>query len=339
MTIVSENRAALTTTYFMPAACDMPLEADSRPDDLRQELAAPDLSRLHDDDLALLLLIRHFEQALLDLFARGRLNGTAHTCLGQEYIPVALRPLLTDQDCIFSNHRGHGHDIARFDDPAGLLAEIMGREGAICNGVGGSQHLYRTGFLSTGIQGAGLPVAAGMALHLKRAGGQGLALVYIGDGTWGQGSVYETLNIARLWELPLLVVVEHNRIALSTPSEQGLAGTIAGRAQAFGIDYLKITSRDVNRIRDVATLPIRAVRERSLPLIVEFETYRLGPHSKGDDTRGAGDLAALQAQDWYTIYRQRFPEQAEQASASARATIEQLVRDIEQRQPAHWSQL
>ena len=125
-------------------------------------------SRLADDDLALLLLIRHFEHAVLDLFGQGKLNGTTHTCLGQEYIPVALAPLLDDRDYVFSNHRGHGHYLARFDDPHGLLAEVMGREGAVCHGVGGSQHIYRDRYLSTGVQGESLPVAAGAALHLKR---------------------------------------------------------------------------------------------------------------------------------------------------------------------------
>src|SRR5690242_11518001 len=96
---------------------------------------------LSDNDLELLLLIRHFEQAVLDLFSKGMLNGTTHTCIGQEYIPVAIKPLLHDGDFEFSNHRGHGHYLARFDDPEGLLAEIMGREGAVCHGVGGSQHI------------------------------------------------------------------------------------------------------------------------------------------------------------------------------------------------------
>ena len=126
------------------------------------------LSRLGDDDLELLLLIRHFELKLLELYGRGDLNGTTHTCLGQEYVPVALRPLLGDGDHVFSNHRGHGHYLARFRDPHGLLAEIMGREGAVCGGVGGSQHLHRDRYLSTGVQGESLPVAAGVALHLKR---------------------------------------------------------------------------------------------------------------------------------------------------------------------------
>src|SRR5262245_23441284 len=105
-------------------------------------------SRLSDDDLELALLIRRFEERLLSLFAAGELSGTTHTCLGQEYIPVALAPLLTE-DFVFSHHRGHGHYLAHCADPEGLLAELMGREGGVCGGVGGSQHLRRERFLST----------------------------------------------------------------------------------------------------------------------------------------------------------------------------------------------
>lgn len=291
----------------------------------------PRLSYLQDDDLELLLLIRRFESTLLDLFAQGKLNGTTHTCLGQEYIPVALRPLLAESDFVFSNHRGHGHYIARFEDCAGLLAEIMGREGALCDGVGGSQHLYRPGYLSTGIQGAGLPVAAGVALHLKRARSRGLAVVFMGDGTWGEGSVYEALNMAQLWRLPLLIVVENNRIAQSTPTTAEMAGTIKGRAQAFGINYLKIISKDINLIRRILEPSIRRVREACTPLVVEFMTDRLGPHSKGDDTRSPDEIAALHARDWYAIYRDQFPQQLEQLEARAQTTIARLVADIESR--------
>ncbi len=116
---------------------------------------------LDEADLSLMLTIRAFELKLLDLYGKGLLNGTTHTCLGQEYIPVAMEALLDPRDRVFSNHRGHGHYLARFRDPAGLLAEIMGREGAVCNGVGGSQHIHRDGFLSTGVQGESLPVASG----------------------------------------------------------------------------------------------------------------------------------------------------------------------------------
>lgn len=185
------------------------------------------LSRLSDADLGTLLMIRHFELAVLELFSQGRLHGTTHTCLGQEYIPVALYPLLDEGDYVFSNHRGHGHYLARFHDPHGLLAEIMGRAGAVCHGVGGSQHIYRDRYLSTGVQGQSLPVAVGVGLHLKQAEPGRIAVVHIGDGTWGEGAVYEALNMAQLWQVPVLVVVEHNGIAQSTPTERQMSGTVA----------------------------------------------------------------------------------------------------------------
>ena len=289
---------------------------------------APPLGPLADSDLELLLLIRHFEQSLLELFAQGLINGTTHTCLGQEYIPVALGPLLADGDMLFGNHRSHGHYLARFRDPEGLLAEIMGREGAVCGGVGGSQHIYRPGYLSTGVQGAGLPVAAGVALHLKHISRQALALAYIGDGTWGEGAVYETLNIAQLWGLPLVVAVEHNQIALSTPSEQGLAGTVEGRARAFGVDFVRTEARDINQIRAQVAGPIARVRQRRGPLVIEFVTERLGPHSKGDDTRPPEELARLRAQDWYARYRELFPQQFARLDSRARDEMERLVRRV-----------
>ncbi|MCF6472394.1 thiamine pyrophosphate-dependent dehydrogenase E1 component subunit alpha [Nonomuraea sp. MG754425] len=259
-------------------------------------------------DLERLLLIRHFENKLLELFEQGRLHGTTHTCLGQEYIPVALGALLKAGDHVFSNHRGHGHYLARFDDPDGLLAEIMGRSGAVCGGVGGSQHILRDRFLSTGVQGESLPVAAGVALHLKRRSPGEVALVHIGDGTWGQGVVYETLNIARLWSLPLLVVVENNKIAQSTEVSAHMAGTIADRAAAFDIGYHFCDSILPDVIRAELGPLVRKVRETPMPLIVEFDTYRVGPHSKGDDTRDRVALRRAADHDWYVRFRQAMPE-------------------------------
>lgn len=284
-----------------------------------------------------MLLIRAFETALLDLFSKGKLNGTTHTCLGQEYIPVALRVFLTDRDFVFSNHRGHGHYLARFEDPAGLLAEIMGREGAVCRGVGGSQHIYREGYLSTGVQGESLPVASGVALHLKRRGDGGLALAFIGDGTWGEGNAYESLNIARLWRLPLVVVTENNRIAQTTPVERQMAGTIEGRAHAFGVDHLKISTRDVREIRDILEPFIERVRSEHLPLVVEFDTDRLGPHSKGDDTRSAREMERARARDWYTLYAAAFPEQVAKLEEQARLDVAACVHDIEERTLSSWN--
>ncbi|WP_431898634.1 thiamine pyrophosphate-dependent dehydrogenase E1 component subunit alpha [Nonomuraea sp. bgisy101] len=281
-----------------------------------------------DADLSRMLMIRAFERKLLDLFGRGLLNGTTHTCLGQEYVPVAVEGLLDPADHVFSNHRGHGHYLARFDDPEGLLAEIMGREGAVCSGVGGSQHIRRDRYLSTGVQGESLPVAAGVALHLKRTEPGRLACAYIGDGTFGEGSVYEALNLAALWRLPLLVVVENNGIAQSTPTSANLAGTIEGRAAAFGITHALVEGADVDAIRDRLAPLVAAVRQGG-PAVVEFVTHRLGPHSKGDDTRPAHAIGV----DWRD---KLLSPRLEALEAEAEARIEAVAADVMARPLSRW---
>lgn len=285
-------------------------------------------------DLDRLLMIRHFEQALLELFSQGRLNGTTHTCLGQEYIPVALYPLLDEGDFVFSNHRGHGHYLARFDDPAGLLAEIMGRQGAVCHGVGGSQHIFRDRYLSTGVQGESLPVAAGVALHLKHTEPGRIAVVHIGDGTWGEGAVYEALNMAALWRLPLLVVVENNGIAQSTPTAVEMAGTIAARAAAFGIRHRRTDSIDVTALRAELAELVADVRERHEPCVVELVTNRVGPHSKGDDTRDADELRRAREGDWYEAYRLAFGDVFADADERQRRLVDAVVADVDARPPS-----
>ncbi|MEV4165086.1 thiamine pyrophosphate-dependent dehydrogenase E1 component subunit alpha [Nonomuraea dietziae] len=289
---------------------------------------------IEDDDLERLLLIRHFELALLRLFERGLLHGTTHTCLGQEHIPVALSPLLRPDDFVFSNHRGHGHFLARHLDPHGLLAEIMGREGALCGGVGGSQHIYHRRFLSTGVQGESLPVAVGVALRM--AGTGALTCVYVGDGTWGEGSVYEALNLASLWQVPLLLVVENNGIAQSTPTRLQLAGSVAARAAAFDVDHLPIDSTDVAAIRNALRPAVAGVRERGRPLVVEFATHRLGPHSKGDDSRPESDLLRAREADWYTSYRRADPERFLRVDLAQRERVERLADEVAARPPSVW---
>lgn len=287
------------------------------------------------EDLEALLGIRHFETMLLRMFAEGRLNGTTHTCLGQEYVPVALAPLLAG-DFVLSNHRGHGHYLALFRDPAGLLAEITGREGAVCSGVGGSQHIRRGRYLSTGVQGESLPLAVGLGLHCKRTREGRIAAVFTGDGTWGEGAVYEALNMAALWRVPVLVVVEHNGIAQSTPTRLQLAGSIADRAAAFGLDFVEITGHDVPAIRARLAPVVRRVREEHRPAVVQFTTHRLGPHSKGDDTRSAEDVAALWEADWHRELAERLGEPFRMLDERIRAEVERVAREVEARAPSVW---
>jgi pyruvate dehydrogenase E1 component alpha subunit len=291
----------------------------------------PRLSLLADEDLELLLTIRHVELAVLDLFGRGLVGGTTHTCLGQEYVPVSLRPLLAGA-VVFSNHRGHGHYLAAFPEPDGLLAEITGRVGAVSGGVGGSQHLGRDRFYSTGIQGAAVPAALGAAVHLARGGGAArrgaLAVVYVGDGTWGQGVVYETLNLACLLAAPLILVVENNAIAQTTPLMRHMAGTVAGRAAAFGARYRAVHGNDVNRIRADLAAPVALAGNGGGPLVVEFFTDRLGPHSKGDDTRSPAAVARLRERDWYRVYAHEHPHQFQRWDGRCRKRVTDIVAEV-----------
>jgi TPP-dependent pyruvate/acetoin dehydrogenase alpha subunit len=300
-------------------------------------LMEPAVDPTVDDDLQLLLLIRHFERKLLKLYERGLLHGTTHTCLGQEYIPVALASLLDETDFVFSNHRGHGHYLALRRDPYGLLAEIMGRQGAVCSGVGGSQHILAGRYLSTGIQGQSLPVAVGTALHLARSEPGGLAMAFIGDGTWGEGAVYEALNMACLWRVPLVVVTENNRIAQSTPTELQMAGTIAGRAVAFGARHHRTRSTRVDEIRDEVAPLIAATRQGAGPLVIEFLTHRLGPHSKGDDTRPAEEIRRAVEHDWYARHAGEGSEDFALLDEVVRRYVDQVVDEVLARPLSTWS--
>lgn len=181
------------------------------------------------------LRIRKVEEKFLELFSLGKLNGTVHTCVGQEFSALAFAGQLKKKDFVFSNHRCHGHYIAFTGDVRGLLAELLGKASGTCGGIGSSQHLCHKNFFSNGIQGGIVPVAAGYALGNKLRQNDAIGVVYIGDGTLGEGALYETMNIISKWEIPLLIVCENNYYAQSTPQHINLAGDILARARAFGI--------------------------------------------------------------------------------------------------------
>lgn len=243
------------------------------------------------------LRIRRVEETFLRLFAEGRLNGTVHTCIGQEFSALAFAGGLRPGDAVVSNHRCHGHYLAFTGDLAGLVAELTGKAAGVCGGIGSSQHLCRDGFFSNGIQGGTAPVAAGLAMARKLRGGGDIAVVFLGDGTLGEGVVYEVLNMASKWELPLLLVCERNRYAQSTPTERTIAGDILARAEAFAIPTFHSATADPDALMADAARSIRQVRETGRPAFHLVETNRLAPHSKGDDDRDPAELAACRAQD------------------------------------------
>ena len=231
-------------------------------------------------------VIRLVEEKLLDLFDLGLLRGTVHTCIGQEACAVGVvKSCDISKDHFFSNHRCHGHYLAYSGDIFGLVAEIMGRPDGVCGGIGGSQHLFNNRFVSNGIQGAGVPISVGIGLAEKFDQTGAVSICFMGDGTFGEGAVYEAFNMASLWKSPVLFVIEHNGFAQSTPAELQHAGNIFDRPISFDIDTRVIDGSDVRVVFDTSKNLLEEIRSKSEPKALFLKTHRFAPHSKGDDFR------------------------------------------------------
>ena len=264
-----------------------------------------------DDDISFyrsIFLLRRFDEVVLENYPRGVFFGTTHTYLGQEANAVGVLKHIRPEDVIFSNHRCHGHFLAAGGDPRTLFAELMGKSTGVCGGRGGSQHLYWRNFYSNGVQGGIVPVATGMALAEKRKGSGALVVCFLGDGTLGEGVVYEAFNLAALWQAPVLYVVENNHIAQTTPVEMALAGEISARFNAFGIPTCEMDTSDVLEISPGAEALLAEVRSSGTPRGLILHTVRFGPHSKGDDTRSPEVINRLRVErDPLAIHGERLP--------------------------------
>lgn len=266
-------------------------------------------------------LIRLTEQTFFDLYAQGLLTGTVHTSIGQEACAVGvINAVDRTRDVIFSNHRAHGHFLAYCDDVDGLMAELLGRATGVVGGIGGTQHLHKHNFYTNGVQGGIAPNAAGAALAEKLKGTGAIVTVFIGDGTLGQGVVYESFNLAALWSLPLMFVLEDNQYAQTTHKGLAHAGELAARPAAFGIETVVVDAGDVFAVYAAAQQAVHTVRSQCRPYFLALNTYRLAPHSKGDDTRAEAELAIYRARDPLANLAQTLP-------AETRAAIDAAVAD------------
>ena len=272
-----------------------------------------------------LYLIRHFEETVLENFSKGVFYGTTHTYLGQEANAVGVLYHLQSEDIVVSNHRCHGHYLAYGGELRSLFAELMGKVTGVCAGRGGSQHLHWRNFYSNGILGGTLPMATGMALAEKHKASHAVVITFLGDGTLGEGIVYETLNMAALWRAPILYVLENNHIAQTTPVHLSVAGDIAYRFRAFGIPVYEIDTSDVLSVLSISVGLLDDIRIENVPQALILHTCRFGPHSKGDDTRS--DLVIQQMR----LERDPIQIQAARLEDKDRAKIEREVdREIQQ---------
>lgn len=276
------------------------------------------------------LLIRKTEEKLLELYNQGKLNGTVHTCIGQEFSGVAVAKFLAEQDYVVSNHRGHGHYISRTGDLKGLFAEVMGKKTGCSGGIGGSQHLHNKNYYSNGIQGGMTPVATGLGLSCKLKENNAISVVFIGDGTLGEGILYETLNIASVWGLPVLFVLENNGIAQSTSIKQSTAGSISKRAESFDINFENTNSNNLSDLFAKTEEIVTYVRENSKPAFLEIKTNRLHSHSKSDDNRSEKLLEKLNEKDFLNNFLQENPGESRKLIDEVEDTIENILFEVEQ---------
>ncbi|MGG6293757.1 dehydrogenase E1 component subunit alpha/beta [Leptolyngbya sp. AN02str] len=291
------------------------------------------------------LLSRKVEERLLELFSQGKLFGTVHTCIGEEFSGAVLTEFFQPGDSIFSNHRCHGHFLSFTYDVQGLIAEIMGNQSGVCGGRGGSQHLCKDGFYSNGIQGGIVPVSAGLALARKLNQDGKISVAFIGDGTLGEGAIYEAFNIASKWELPLLVILENNGYAQSTNQQETLAGDICARAAAFGIRTATADTWNWEGLYSTAAEVVDYVRSQSKPAFLRIDTFRLKAHSKGDDNRPRSEVEPFEQCDplnqmleaptpafsaLLDEINQIVDAAVAEAEASPHSTIEPLVPNLQQ---------
>ena len=232
-----------------------------------------------------MLLIRRAEERLERDFKAGLLPGPVHLSIGQEAVAVGACAHLTVDDWITGTHRGHGHFLAKGGDVAAMFAEIHGRATGICGGFGGSMHVtdIARGMLgANGVVAGGVALAAGAALAQKLNGEGGVALAFFGDGAASEGVLAETLNIAALWQLPMIFVCENNGYSEFSPTQAVTAGEIVARARPFGIPAIAIDGNDLYEVTAVARELIARARADEGPGFIEARTYRFHGHVEGE---------------------------------------------------------
>jgi len=247
-----------------------------------------------------MLTIRSFEEAVNQLYLGAKMPGLAHLYIGEEAVAVGVCGALRQDDYITSTHRGHGHCLAKGAAPDKMFAELLGKEAGYCRGKGGSMHIadQETGNLgANAIVGGSAGIATGAALSIKMRGSNQVAVCFFGDGALGQGLLYETMNMASLWKLPVIYVCENNQYNEYTNYRETTAGEVTGRARAFGVEVASIDGQDVRLVHATAQKFVERARRGDGPAFLECHTYRFHGHHVGDIDR-AYYRSKAEEQEW-----------------------------------------
>lgn len=281
-----------------------------------------------------MFLIRRFEERASQLRAAGLIPGFLHPCIGQEASAVGVCAALEQGDALTSTHRGHGHMLARGADPARMYAELFARSEGYNHGKGGSLHMIDVdlGFLgANGIVGAGIPLATGAALQLKRRGQGGVAVSFFGDGATNEGGFHESLNMASLWKLPAIYICENNLYGEFTRQDHHqVVKDVADRAASYGIPGVIVDGNDVLAVRETALEAVARARRGDGPTLIETKTYRHRGHFEGDMARyrPEGELEEWLAHDPLDVLSRRVLDEGlvtEAELTETRASVEQQL--------------
>ena len=249
------------------------------------EASAEDLKQYYRD----MLMIRRFEEKAGQLYGMGLIGGFCHLYIGQEAVVVGLEAVARDDDQRITTYRDHGHMIACGMDPKGVMAELTGREDGYSKGKGGSMHMFskeKQFYGGHGIVGANVPLGAGLAFSNKYRGTDAVCFCYFGDGAANQGQVYETYNMAELWDLPVVFVIENNQYAMGTSVKRSTKSkTLYERGVAYGIEGEQVDGMDVLAVRDAGAKAVKHCRSGKGPYILEVMTYRYRGHSMSDPAK------------------------------------------------------
>ena len=288
------------------------------------------------DFLREMLLIRRFEEKVEERFRAGELPGFLHVAIGQEAVAVGVCRALEDNDVIASTHRAHGHTLAKGTHPNELMAELYGKLEGCSHGYGGSMHLYdveRGNLGANAVVGGGLPAIVGGALAFKLRGEPRVAVAFFGDGATNIGTFHESLNLAQLWQVPAVFVLEDNHWAESTPEIQhSPIRDLSKRAEAFGMKVMKADGQDVEEVHRVAQRALKHARDGKGPVFLHVETERLVGHYIGDPQvyRDKEELHRLQeTRDPVTLLREKLGISDEEFEADDQEVQEIVEASVE----------
>ncbi|MBI1401138.1 pyruvate dehydrogenase (acetyl-transferring) E1 component subunit alpha [Hyphomonas sp.] len=236
-----------------------------------------------------MLLIRRFEEKAGQLYGMGKIAGFCHLYIGQEAVVTGVQACLKDGDQVITGYRDHGHMLACGMDPKGVMAELTGRVGGLSKGKGGSMHMFskeKNFFGGHGIVGAQVPLGTGLAFANKYRGLDNVSVAYFGDGAANQGQVYEAFNMASLWKLPVIYVIENNMYAMGTSVERHASEVeLFKRGISFEIEGEEVDGMDVLAVREAGEKAVKHAREGKGPYILEMKTYRYRGHSMSDPAK------------------------------------------------------